>query len=92
MGPKDQMFTSPGRYVQGRDLLDRAAQYLAPFGSTAFIISDEVVWGIAGQKLHDSLKADGIEPVKAIFRGEASMNEIERLIAEAKESSADVVI
>ncbi|MDY0113405.1 MAG: glycerol dehydrogenase [Corynebacterium sp.] len=92
MGPKDQMFTSPGRYVQGRDLLDRAAQYLAPFGSTAFIISDEVVWGIAGQKLHDSLKADGIEPVKAIFRGEASMNEIQRLIAEAKGSSADVVI
>lgn len=92
MGPKDQMFTSPSRYVQGRDLLDRAARYLAPLGRTAFIVSDEIVWDIAGQKLHDSLEADGIEPVKAIFRGEASMNEINRLVGEAEASGSEVIV
>ena len=88
----DKMYTSPARYVQGVDLIDRAASYLKPLGSTPLIIADEVVWGIAGEKLQESLKKDGMEASHEIFAGEASMNEIDRITGIAKESGSDVII
>lgn len=88
----DKMYTSPARYVQGVDLIDRAASYLKPLGSTPLIIADEVVWGIAGEKLQESLKKDGMEASHEIFAGEASMNEIDRITGIAKESGFDVII
>lgn len=90
--PVDQMFTSPSRYVQGRDLIDRAARYVRPLGLTPFIVSDDTVWGIAGEQLQRALADDGLSPVRATFGGEASMTEIERLTGEAKSAGADVVI
>ena len=65
----DQMFTSPSRYVQGIDLLERAAEYIQPLGKTPLIIADEVVWDIAGKKLQESLKQDGLEAGNEIFGG-----------------------
>ncbi|WCZ37099.1 glycerol dehydrogenase [Corynebacterium heidelbergense] len=90
--PVDKMYTSPSRYVQGVDLIDRAAEYLKPLGSSPLIISDEVVWGIAGEKLEASLTEDGMEASHEVFGGEASMNEINRITEVVKKTGSDVII
>ncbi len=89
---QDKMYTGPSRYVQGIDLIDRAAHYLAPLGSAPLIIADEVVWDIAGQKLQDSLRGDGMEATHQVFGGEASMNEISRIAEDAAKGDTDVII
>ena len=88
----DRLFTSPARYVQGIDLIDRAAEYLRPLGTSPLIIADEVVWGIAGEKLQDSLTSDGLTPAHEIFGGEASMTEIDRITEKARSGGNDVVV
>lgn len=89
---QDKMYTGPSRYVQGIDLIDRAAHYIAPLGSAPLIIADEVVWDIAGQKLQDSLRGDGMEATHEVFGGEASMNEIGRIADKAQSGETDVII
>lgn len=88
----DKMFTSPSRYVQGIDLLDRAEQYLKPLGTRPFILSDEVVWDVAAKKLNESLEKGELTPHHEIFGGEASMNEIHRLTDLAKKEDSDIII
>lgn len=89
---QDKMYTGPSRYVQGIDLIDRAAHYLKPLGSAPLIIADDVVWGIAGEKLQSSLRGDGMEATHEVFGGEASMNEIGRIVETAGNGSTDVII
>lgn len=88
----DRMFTSPARYVQGTDLIDRAAGYLRPLGTSPLIIADEVVWDIAGEKLQKSLEEDGLDAAHEIFGGEASMTEIDRITEKAKAGGSDLII
>lgn len=88
----DKLFTSPSRYVQGIDLIDRAADYLRPLGTSPLIIADEVVWGIAGEKLQESLSGDGLDAAHEIFGGEASLKEIDRITDKARSGGNDVII
>ncbi|MDN5682451.1 glycerol dehydrogenase [Corynebacterium glyciniphilum] len=88
----DKLFTSPARYVQGIDLIDRAAGYLRPLGTSPLIIADDVVWGIAGEKLQESLSSDGLDPAHEIFGGEASTTEIDRITEKARSGGNDVII
>ncbi|HIW96042.1 MAG TPA: glycerol dehydrogenase [Candidatus Corynebacterium gallistercoris] len=88
----DRMYTSPARYVQGIDLIDRAAEYLKPLGTNPLIIADEVVWDIAGSDLEASLKSDDMGATHEIFGGEASMMEIDRIAEKADGGDTDVII
>ena len=88
----DRVYTSPSRYIQGIDLIDRAASYLRPLGTSPLIISDEVVWGIAGEKLEASLSRDGLEASHEIFGGEASMSEINRIAELVSATGSDAII
>lgn len=89
---QDKMYTGPSRYVQGIDLIDRAAHYLKPLGTNPLILADETVWGIAGEKLQESLRRDGMNADHEVFGGEASMNEIERIAQKADKGDTDVII
>lgn len=86
------MFTSPSRYVQGIDLIDRAADYLRPLGTFPLIIADEQVWNIAGRKLEQALTHGGLESIHDRFSGEASHKEIDRIAQIADSKSNDVII
>lgn len=88
----DKVFTSLARYVQGIDLFDRAGGYVRPLGTSPLIIADEIVWGIAGEHLQESLNKDGLAAAHEVFGGEASMNEIDRITAIATAGGHDVII
>ncbi|MGO1949510.1 MAG: iron-containing alcohol dehydrogenase, partial [Mycobacteriaceae bacterium] len=92
MSSTDRVFTSPSRYVQGPGVIDRAAGYLAPLGSSPLIITDEVVWGIAGEELENSLVSNGLSATHEIFGGEASHSEIDRITSVASDRGSDVII
>lgn len=88
--PVDKVFTSPSRYVQGPGLLSRSAQYLAPLGTSPILIADEIVWKIAGDDLEAALKGEDFTVTRAVFTGESSFSEIDRLVEQGEGS--DVVI
>lgn len=79
----------PGRYIQGRNALERLGGEAATFGEAAFVICDPYVY----ENLHADVSAaleDEVASQTVNFGGEASDEEVERLQAAAAES--DVVI
>ncbi|QYN47978.1 MULTISPECIES: glycerol dehydrogenase [unclassified Gilliamella] len=88
----DKVFVSPNRYVQGKDLLTRADVYIKPFGTHFLILADQNIWNIAANQLADSLTNSGLDITKAVFNGECSMVEINRLLDEYKDKKFDAII
>ncbi|HCR98872.1 MULTISPECIES: glycerol dehydrogenase [Halomonas] len=88
----EKVFISPGRYVQGEGVTARAGHYVSALGKTALLIADDVVWDIAGKELSASLEGEGVSFERAVFEGEASTREIDRLVELGRKQQADVVI
>lgn len=88
----DKVFVSPGRYVQGKDLLLRAESYVKPLGETFLILADSTIWTIAAGRFADALESAGLAVTRATFRGECSTVEIERLLAVNESRKFDAVI
>ncbi|GHC21189.1 glycerol dehydrogenase [Kushneria pakistanensis] len=90
--PNEKVFISPARYVQGADTLSRAGHYVSQLGQKALVIADDFVWKMAGETLSDSLKGSDISFERAIFEGESSTGEIDRLVTQGEKYKADVII
>ncbi|RUR39428.1 glycerol dehydrogenase [Vreelandella populi] len=88
----EKVFISPGRYVQGEGVTARAGHYVSTLGKTALLIADDVVWKIAGEQLSASLEGEGVSFERAVFEGEASNREIDRLVELGRKQQTDVVI
>lgn len=86
------IFSSPGKYVQGSGVLDELGHYLSALGSKAFLIADDVVWGITGERVQATLKTADIAYRYERFNGEASGNEILRLASVARDEQTAVVV
>ena len=86
------IFSSPRKYVQGAGALDDLGQYLTELGSRAFLVADEVVWQLIGERSAETLKKAGIEFHYQQFKGEASTNEITRLTQLARTWNSDIVV
>ncbi|WP_458119323.1 glycerol dehydrogenase [Paenibacillus sp. Z6-24] len=89
----ERVFISPGKYVQGRDVIQKAGQYVQALkGDKSLVIADDIVWDIAGNQVLKSLEEASVGYVKAVFNGEASTNEINRLVEIGRENEAKIVI
>ncbi|RDW20156.1 glycerol dehydrogenase [Oceanobacillus arenosus] len=86
------IFTSPSKYIQGKDALQSIGQHVKSIGKKPLILSDEVVWGITGAIIEESLKSENVDFHYVEFNGEASLNEVERVVNEGKEYAVDTVI
>lgn len=86
------IFSSPRKYVQGSGVLDELGDYLPALGGKSFLIADDVVWGIIGDRVNASLKKADVEFHYERFNGEASANEITRLAAIARDAGTKVVV
>jgi glycerol dehydrogenase len=75
----EKVFISPGKYVQGRDVLKSIGKHVTGLGSYALVIAEEFVWEMVGETVTTSLHAGEIKVDTAFFRGEASENEIKRI-------------
>ncbi|MFB6325469.1 glycerol dehydrogenase [Pantoea deleyi] len=86
------IFSSPRKYVQGAGVLDELGTWLAELGDQAFLVADEVVWTLIGERTQQTLTSAGIGFSWQQFNGEASSNEITRLSRLAQDQGCNVVV
>jgi glycerol dehydrogenase len=86
-----RIFASPGRYVQGSGVIAELGAYLAEFGDSAFLVSDDIVWGLTGNKVEEAVSGK-VKFHRERFNGEASSNEINRLAETARKIGSKVVV
>ena len=83
---------APRKYVQGRNVLREAGQYIGKLGKKPLLLWDARVKGIVGERVLASLKAAGLEAVDVDFRGDSTKSEAARVTQIAKERGADVAV
>ncbi|MDQ0493245.1 glycerol dehydrogenase [Paenibacillus brasilensis] len=88
----EKVFISPGKYVQGKNVINKTGEYVKPLGHSALVIADKLVWGIAAERVVKSLEQVGITAVKVEFQGEASKNEVNRIADQGRSGDVDIVI
>lgn len=87
-----RIFTSPAKYVQGKNAIEDIGTYVKDIGNHALVIADEVVWDIAGNKVVDRLKKSDISTENVTFNGEASKNEMNRITDVGKKAGTKIVV
>ena len=88
----DKIIISPGKYVQGYDLLANISEYVKALGKRPLVIADSFVSGLVGNVVQQSFRKNGEEVILEQFNGECSRPEIERLQAVVESVGADVII
>lgn len=86
------IFQSPSKYIQGVHVLNEIGEHVKKLGNKPLILSDEVVWGITGEQIEASFKETSLDYHFVEFKGEASLNEINRIVEEGKSQTVDLVI
>lgn len=86
------VFSSPGKYVQGFGIIHQLGEQLKSMGDHALLIADDVVWDIVGQLCDQSLKKAGMTYAYDNFNGEASDQEINRLVEVAGREQTQLVV
>ena len=87
-----KVMQSPGKYIQGPDALQHLAEHVKPLANHAFVIADHFVFGLVEETITKSFKKEDVKFNEAIFQGECSQNEINRLGELFKESGAKIVV
>lgn len=83
----DRIIQSPGKYIQGANVIARLGDYLKPMANNWLVVGDKFVLGFAEETLRKSLTDAGLSVEIAPFGGECSQNEIDRLRAVAEKVS-----
>lgn len=87
-----KIFASPSRYIQGENALFENAKQILKLGNHPVLLCDSIVYQIIGEKFKSYLTRYGFHVLHVDFNGEASENEIARVVALAEKDGADLVI
>ena len=88
----DRIIQSPGKYIQGADVITRLGEYLKPLAASWLVVGDKFVLGFAQEALQKSLADAGLACEVVPFGGECSQNEIDRLHAIAESAHCGAVL
>ena len=86
------VFGSPGRYVQGTEVLAQAGTYLAHCGRKAVVVIDSYVLGLIRQRLDDTCAHSDVELHYITFDGEITADGIAGLRMAASEIEFDMIL
>lgn len=86
-----RIFASPSRYVQGSGVIGELGDYLRELGDHAFLVADDIVWDLIGEKVEAAL-AGKARFHRERFNGESSDAEIQRIAAAARAVGSTVVV
>ena len=87
-----KVLIAPHKYVQGPDLFSEIGELLKPLGNRPFFVWDSLVQGMVKEAIFFSCRAAGMDPLDAVFPGEAMKAEAERLAVVAREAGADIAV
>ncbi len=68
----DRIIQSPGKYIQGANVIARLGDYLKPMANNWLVVGDKFVLGFAEETLRKSLTGAGLSVEIAPFGGECS--------------------
>jgi len=88
----DKIIISPGKYVQGANVLSSIGEYVKPLGTNVLAIADSFVTELVGSTVSQSCVEADVELKMAEFVGECSRPEIERLMEITKAQGAEVIV
>ncbi|MGK3374170.1 glycerol dehydrogenase, partial [Citrobacter youngae] len=88
----DRIIQSPGKYIQGADVITRLGSYLKPLAERWLVVGDKFVLGFAQPALEKSFHDAGLALEIAPFGGECSQNEIDRLRGVAEKAQCGAVL
>lgn len=88
----DHIIQSPGKYIQGADVLTRLGDYLKPLAESWLVVGDKFVLGFAQETLQKSFDDADLNADIVPFGGECSQTEIDRLRALAEEADCTAVL
>ncbi len=88
----DYIFVSPGKYIQGRDTLKHLGRYASALGRKPFILLSRGGKERIGAMLSESCAAENLDCKTAVFGGECTRKEVERLTALAREYGSDLIV
>ncbi|USS89189.1 glycerol dehydrogenase [Fructilactobacillus cliffordii] len=86
------IFASPSRYIQGKDVFLNAHAYLDKLGKHVLLISSDNIMTIVGNQFRDDLEQHGFQVTCPGFHGEASDEEIERLVKAGQQADYDLIV
>lgn len=87
-----QIFGSPESYVQGRGVAAAIGTHAEALGDSALLLADEVVLDLVEADVTASLHAQEIDATTAVFNGECSTSEIDRIGELVVDSRVDFVV
>lgn len=88
----DNIIICPIKYVQGPNVMDNLGAYVKPLGSSVIVLADNFVTQLVEKRVSVSFSEQNIEGYFALFGGECSQPEIERLTAVAKDQRVEAVV
>ena len=83
---------SPGRYVQGKGAIERLGEFVAQIGTSPLIVSDDVVWGFAGDQVSASFAAADLRVERVGFGKYATKAVVDALVEKIRDTKADVIV
>ena len=86
-----QVIIGPRRYVQGRGVMAKIGEYLAPLGEQVMVLADPTVWGLVETTVRASLTEAGISLHYERFCGECSAKEIDRVAGVIQSSGVEAI-
>ncbi|NGX86573.1 glycerol dehydrogenase [Rahnella sp. Lac-M11] len=87
-----KVIQSPAKYLQGADASASFGQYAKNLAESYFVIADDFVMKLAGDKVINGLHDYGVSSHAERFKGECSHAEIKRLIAILKQKGCQGVV
>lgn len=86
------MMLAPSKYIQGTHLLEDVGRYVKKFGTKPLVLISGSGKKRFGETMVASMAKEGIHPVFAIFCGECTKAEVQRVVALAKEAGCQSII
>ncbi|MGM0508954.1 MAG: iron-containing alcohol dehydrogenase family protein [Fusobacteriota bacterium] len=85
------LYISPGNYISGFDNLENLGEYVGDLSKKVLLLSDKTVYPLIKKGI-ESLGKNKIEYDQEFFNGECNYDEIDRLVAIAKENKNTGII
>ncbi len=86
------LFLAPGRYIQEKGISKKIGEFIFTLGKRPLLLADRLVYSKIGKNILENLKRANVSPEFEEFKGECCAEEIERVIALAKDKDIDVMV
>lgn len=86
------LFLAPGRYIQEKGISKKIGEFIFTLGKRPLLLADRLVYSKIGKNILENLKRANVSPEFEEFKGECCAEEIERVIALAKDKDVDIMV